>query len=112
MLHRQRDGRPAEATLDFTLDVNRKLAGAELSEMDAIARAQSANLSLVVWSLRRELAGIINETVPNVHVDDALPKGEQCQKFKGKQQLAYGPTGLREVIHGPWITKDPPALTR
>ena len=69
--HRQRDGRPAEATLNFTLDVKRKLAGAELSEVDAIAGAQSASLPLVVWSLRRELAGIINEAVPDVHIDDA-----------------------------------------
>ena len=71
MLHRQRDGRPAEATLDFTLDVKRKLAGAELSEVDAIAGAQSANLPPVVWSLRRELAGLVNEAVPDVHIDDA-----------------------------------------
>ena len=76
MLHRQRNGRPAEATLNFTLDVKRKLASAELSEVDAIAGAQSASLPLVVWSLRRELAGLVNEAVPDVHVDDASLLGQ------------------------------------
>ena len=41
--HRQCDGNPAEAALDFALDVKRKLAGAELGEMNAIPGAQSAN---------------------------------------------------------------------
>ncbi len=49
--HRQRDGNPAEAALDFALDVKRKLASAELGEMNAIPSAQSASLCppLPLW---------------------------------------------------------------
>ena len=69
---RQRDRETfvAHDALDFALHIVRKLAGAELGEIDAIAGAQAANLAFVVRTLRRVAARLVDEAVPNVDVDD------------------------------------------
>ena len=48
----------------------RKLAGAELGEIDAIPGAEPTNLAFVVRALRRVAARLVDEAVPNVDVND------------------------------------------
>src|SRR5262245_7798060 len=48
-----------------------KLARAELGEVDAVAAAQAADLAFVVRTLRRVAAGLVDEAVPDVDIDDA-----------------------------------------
>ena len=88
--HRQRDGNPAEAALDFALDVKRKLAGAELGEMNAIPGAQSANLSLII-RLAASLAGLINEALPDVDIDDPGLLGPGWPGYRNRRSA--GATG-------------------
>ena len=47
------------------------LAGAELGVIDAVAAAQAANLSFVIRPLRRVAARLVDETVPDVDIDDS-----------------------------------------
>src|SRR5262245_43060863 len=48
-----------------------ELASTELGEIDAVSRAQAANLSLVIRTLRRIAPRLVDEAVPDVGVDDA-----------------------------------------
>ena len=66
---RDRETLVADDALDFALHIVRKLAGAELGEIDAIPGAEPTNLAFVVRTLRRVAAGLIDEAVPNVDVD-------------------------------------------
>ena len=72
---RDRETLVAEDALDFALHIVRKLARAELGEIDAIAGAEPANLAFVVRTLRRVAAHLIDEAVPNVDIDDACLLG-------------------------------------
>ena len=68
---RQRDRElVAHDLIDFAFHIVRKLAGAELSEIDAITGAKPTNLAFVVRTLRRVAAQLIDEAVPNVDVND------------------------------------------
>src|SRR4029077_8656139 len=68
---RDRNALVTEDALDFALHIMRKLARAELGELDAIAGAQTADLAFVIRTLRRIAARLVDEAVPNVGVDDA-----------------------------------------
>ena len=68
---RDRETLVAEDALDFALHIVRKLARAELGEIDAIAGAQAADLAFVLRTLRRIAPRLVDEAVPNVDVDDA-----------------------------------------
>src|SRR5262249_32600070 len=70
--HRQRNRHApvGYAALDFALDVVGKLAGTELGVIDAVAAAQAANLSFVVWPLLRVTARLVDEAIPDVDVND------------------------------------------
>ena len=48
-----------------------ELAGAELGEIDAVAGAQAADLPFVVRSLRIVTARLVDETVPDIDVNDS-----------------------------------------
>ena len=67
---RDRETFVAHDAIDFAFHIVRKLAGAELGEIDAIAGAEPTNLAFVVRTLRRVAAGLIDEAVPNVDVND------------------------------------------
>src|SRR5262249_3115077 len=71
--HRQRDRQAAvgEVALDLALDIVSELARAELGEIEAVVGAQAPDLALVVRALRGEPAGLVDEAVPDVDVDDA-----------------------------------------
>src|SRR5262245_9144689 len=68
---RDRNALVADDALDFAFHIVRKLARAELGEIDAIAGAQTADLAFVIWTLRRIAPRLVDEAVPNVGVDDA-----------------------------------------
>src|SRR3954470_452251 len=69
---RQRDRKTlvAHDAIDFAFHIVRKLAGAELGEIDAIPGAEPTNLTFVVRTLRRVAARLIDEAVPNVDVNN------------------------------------------
>src|SRR5262249_42631397 len=68
---RDRQDLVGHGALELTLGVMGELAGAGLGEIDAIAGAQTANLALEVRSLRSELTGRVDKTVPHVNEGDA-----------------------------------------
>ena len=49
----------------------RELAGTELGEIDAVGGTQATDLPLVIRALRRVVAPLVDETVPDVDVDDS-----------------------------------------
>src|SRR5262245_55291425 len=67
---RDRNALVADDPLDFALHIVRKLARAELGEIDAVAGAQTADLAFVIRTLRRIASPLVNEAVPNVGIDD------------------------------------------
>src|SRR5262249_50885639 len=93
---RHRHGPVGEGALDLAFDVVRELPGAGFSEIDAIVRAQAANLALEVRPLRGELAGVVDEAVPYVDVDNAGLLGALAIKLieiGGVGRLAGGALG-------------------
>src|SRR5262249_9601632 len=81
--HRQRDRRTlvAHDALDFALHIVSKLARAVVGEINAIAAAQAPDLTFIVRTLRRVAAGLVDETVPDVGVDDARLLGPTAVNF-------------------------------
>src|SRR5262249_62127069 len=69
--HRQRDWHApvGYAALDLALDVARKLAGAELGVIDAVAAAQAPNLSFVIRPLWRGGGALAAPTCPVVDIE-------------------------------------------
>src|SRR5262249_45119982 len=57
-----------DAALDFALDIVGQLAGTELGEIHAVRRAQAAYLPLVIRSLCRVAARLVDEAIPDIDI--------------------------------------------
>src|SRR2546430_1882955 len=87
---RNRCASVGDAALDLALHVVSKLAGAELGEIHAIGRAQSPCLPFVVRPLGRVTAGLVDEAVPNVDINDARLLGSAAVELVEVRRIRAG----------------------